>query len=103
MQNILGEKIKEIRKSRNMTQEQFASLTGISAGYISEIETGTKYNVSNKILSKLSTSLNVSLDYLLSDAHETQKDEIHMIWRLYRKLNLKQRNQLITIMEVLLK
>jgi DNA-binding XRE family transcriptional regulator len=38
---ILGEKIKQIRKERNMTQEELGKLIGVQKAQISKLEKGT--------------------------------------------------------------
>ncbi len=39
---LLGAKIKRVRKQMRMTQEQFAELIGISAAFVGHIERGTR-------------------------------------------------------------
>lgn len=63
---LVGNKIKEKRKSRGLTQEQLAELCDLSVSYIAHIERGTK-SLSLETAVKLCNILNVSLDYLLLD------------------------------------
>lgn len=64
--NSLGKRLSEARKAKNLTQEAFSELTGMSVSEISRIETG-------KTLSSLETllhfceKLDIGLDYLLYD------------------------------------
>ena len=54
--NGFGQKIKQIRKSKNLTQEKLAELACINEKHISKIETGVyfpTYNTLNKILNAL--------------------------------------------------
>ncbi len=43
MENIYGQMSKEIRKTLNITQDKLSKKLGISRGYLSEIEIGSKF------------------------------------------------------------
>jgi transcriptional regulator with XRE-family HTH domain len=55
-----GNKIKELRKNAEISQEELAYLSGIDRTYISSIEKGDR-NVSIAIVEKLSQALKVSI------------------------------------------
>ena len=61
-----AEKLKMLRKERNITQEQLAELLSVSRQAVSKWESGTGYPETEKLLI-ISKELNVSLDYLLLD------------------------------------
>jgi len=68
MDNILcvfGEKIKTLRKTRGLTQEQLAALSGLSIQYIGEIERG-KRNPSLTSVENLATALGLSISELFN-------------------------------------
>ena len=58
IKNLLGKRIKEIRKKRGLTQERLAERAGIEAPSLSNIENGKIYP-NNETLEKLSDALNV--------------------------------------------
>jgi transcriptional regulator with XRE-family HTH domain len=58
--NIVGENLKEIRESMNLTQEELALRTGLTQGYINFLESG-KRGYTRKSLEKISKSLNVPI------------------------------------------
>ena len=60
----LGEKIKEIRKSKNISQEQLANMLKINRNYLSRIETG-KSDPNSNILKQISEIFNIDLNSLL--------------------------------------
>lgn len=60
-----GERIREIREKRNMTQDQVASQAKISKSFLSEIE-NSKRNVSSQALLRIANILGASVDYLLT-------------------------------------
>lgn len=75
----LGKKIKQIRKSRNLTQEELSELIEIEVPSLSNIETG-KFAPSIETLQKLSNALNVGLweFYLFNTLTDKQMiDEIN--------------------------
>ncbi len=59
-----GKRIKELRRSRGITQEQLADSIGISQKTIAGIETGNKGTTIDTMLAIVSV-LETSLDYLL--------------------------------------
>ena len=58
IKKALGKKIKQIRKSKNLTQERLAELIGLEVPSLSNIETG-KFAPSVDTLQKLSDVLDV--------------------------------------------
>lgn len=61
-----GNKLREIRISRNMTQEELANLAYIDRGHMGHIERGTKSPTLDKI-EQISRALKVSPSSLLKD------------------------------------
>ena len=59
-----GDRIREIREAKRLTQDQLAERTGISKGFLSDVENG-KRNVSSEYLLRIANALNASVDYLL--------------------------------------
>ena len=62
---LLGERIKEERKKRGLTQEKLAGLSGVSNNFISYIESGNK-NASLKTIKKIADVFQISLSDLFS-------------------------------------
>lgn len=60
----IGQRIKMLRKSQGLTQEQLSELINVSPHYIYEIESGLKQMSLDTFKSIVST-LNTSADYLL--------------------------------------
>ena len=60
----IGNKIREIRQSREMSQEKLANECGIDYSQVHRMEMG-KVNFSVSYLSKLAAALNVSIKDLL--------------------------------------
>lgn len=70
----LGNKIRTVRQSRGITQEQLAEKVDISTNFMSLIENGR--NMSVETLVKIAESLGVTVDYLLTDTVKIDNDII---------------------------
>jgi len=62
--NSLGQRIKKIRKAKNITQVELAVETGLSPSYIASIEQSVRMP-SLKTLNKIAKSLNIKPNELL--------------------------------------
>lgn len=66
-----GEKITAIRKEKNLTQEQFAELMGVSRQSVSKWELGVTFPDTEKLI-KMSKLFSCSIDYLLKEEIENK-------------------------------
>ena len=64
----LGEKIKRVRKSRGITQEQLAEMIDISPRSLSNIEVGGCF-VKSETLEKILEALNITTEELFANEH----------------------------------
>ena len=60
---ILGQRIKHLRKNRNLSQEKFALQIDMDRTYFASVESG-KRNVSIRNIYKIANGLGVSLEEL---------------------------------------
>lgn len=67
------EKIFSILKDRNIKQKTFASAIGVSQGNVTDWKKG-RSNPSRDVLSRISSYLNVSIDYLLGSEATSDMD-----------------------------
>lgn len=72
---ILGKRIQEYRKLKNLTQEVVAEKVGIDTISLSKIETGRNYPTSEN-LEKITKILGVELYELFIDNHVKTNDEL---------------------------
>jgi len=56
--NLFGQELRKLRKEAIYTQDQLAKLAGISASYISQLETGEK-KPTDRVITKLSGALDI--------------------------------------------
>ena len=62
-----GDRIRELRERRKMTQDQLATAADMSKSFLSDVENNNR-NVSSQTLLRIATVLETSVDYLLSGA-----------------------------------
>lgn len=76
-----GEKLKEIRVSKDMSLKDIEEICGVSASYIWRIEIGEKKSPSIPILAKISKAYNINLMDMLKMAleDEIEDNELHTI------------------------
>ena len=80
IKNLLGEKVKRLRKRRGFTQEQFAELIGITPRNLCRIESGENF-VTAETLDKILISLNITADILFT--YEHLKNDKELIAEIY--------------------
>jgi XRE family transcriptional regulator of biofilm formation len=61
----LGTAIKKARVLKEMTQDTLAEKSGITKAYVSMIETGVKKNISESVLSKIASALDLPVEVLI--------------------------------------
>jgi len=71
----IGQRIRQIRKANNLSQEQLAESIGISTTHMSHIETGNT-KLSLQVLVAIATTLSVQTDELLFDTPILNKSAI---------------------------
>lgn len=82
-----AENLKNIRKKRNITQEQLADMLSVSRQAISKWESGFGYPETEKLL-VISSELNVSLDYLFSErCHMVRSENSKRVSKIDTYLN----------------
>ena len=70
----LGRRIKDLRKSKNITQEKLAEIISMDITSLSKIETGRNYPQPETV-EKLANALNVSIDKLFLFRDDFSKEE----------------------------
>lgn len=63
---LFGQRVRDLRVSMQLSQEQLAALCGLDRTYISSVERGQR-NVSLKNIAALAQALNVSLSEFFED------------------------------------
>jgi len=106
---MLGDKVKMLRKEMRITQQELAIDIRVSQSTIGMIESN-KQGASNETLVKLASTLNTTVDYLLSDDinkieiadksnHSAiNDDDIRRIERARRKMDPKNKEKMMKIL-----
>ncbi len=84
IKNLLGKKVKRLRKMRGYTQEKFAEMIDITPRNLNRIESGQNF-VTSETLDKILSILNVSADILFS--YEHLKDENEIVSEMYNYID----------------
>jgi len=90
--NSVGERIRNLRTSKNITQDQLSELLEINPSHLSNIERG-RTKMSTDTLVNISRSLNVSIDYLIFGDITLEFDQYTNIALLEIKELLKDKNK----------
>jgi len=101
MQNIgkkLGQRIKELRKAKKLTQTHLAEKVGIDYKHLSRIEVGSSYPSINT-LQKIAHSLDVEASELFSFGFSRSKNEL--IQEIYEILNNTEHKNVVKAYNVL--
>ena len=94
---LFGRRIKELRKSKKMTQEQLSEILGLYQKQIGNIETGS-YFTTMPNLEKLAEIFDVEIKDLFDFEHQKNKDEI--LNDIHKLLNTASEEQLNLIFRI---
>ncbi len=98
---LLGLKIKELRKRKNYTQEHLAELSDLDFGYISKLEVGRNFPTIGT-LEKIANILEVELYELFQFTNEKNNDFKKEINQIYDKLSKEKQYTLYRVAKGLL-
>lgn len=93
---MLGDKLKEIRESRNMGLNELSRLCGVSAGYISALERNEKHNPSQNTLKKIAEALDISMESLFNLKFESSDHEVNTAYEKDSEQCFKTPNEAVT-------
>lgn len=103
--NILGERIRAIRKSKKMSQERLAELSGLHPTYISDVERG-KVNASIYSCFVITEALNITFLELVGTQTNKKTIEIEndlaVVAGLIRKLDRKKQTLVLSAVKGML-
>jgi transcriptional regulator with XRE-family HTH domain len=87
--NILGEKIRKLRKDKGFTLDKLAELTDSSKSYIWELENKNPPRPSAEKLAKIAEKLGTTIEFLLDEGAEVTEEDAAdaRFYREYRKMD----------------
>ena len=65
---MIGDRVKKIRKEKNMSMSELAEKAGVAKSYLSSLERNLQSNPSIQFLEKIANVLGIPVDTLLYDA-----------------------------------
>ena len=74
MSELLGKKVRDLRKQKGISMEKLAELAYSTKGYIHHIETSILPNPGIDKVAKIAAALGVTIDYLANDAALLNQD-----------------------------
>ena len=98
---LLGLKIKELRKQKKLTQEKLAEMLNLDAGYISKFEVGRNFPTIGT-LEKIAKALDVELYELFQFSPSKELDFKSEITNIYDCLNKEKQYTLYRVAKDLL-
>lgn len=102
MSNLLGDKIRKLRKDKGLTLDALAELSGASKSYIWELENKNPPRPSAEKLSKIAESLGTTMEFLLdTEGNVMQEDATHAhFFREYKRLDTKAQEKIRKMVEM---
>ena len=97
----IGRKLKEIRISKNLTQEYIANMADVNVSHISNIE-NNRVKVSLSTLVQICNALNITVDYILAEEYKQPSSAIEQ--EILHELNLcsdETKEQILKIVKAL--
>lgn len=98
---VLGQRIRNHRNARGLSQEKLAELSGCHSTYIGQIERGEK-NATIESIEKISSALRISLSTLFEKLGEVAGDETDIPLKCYEFLSSKSKAEQEHIYRILL-
>ncbi len=98
---LIGQRIREIRTSRQFTQEYLAFVTDVNVSHISNIETN-KVKVSLTLLVSICNALDVTVDYILGNEYHAPASVLEKeLLNTIKDMDEPKKEQLLRIAKVL--
>ena len=95
---VLGKRIKETRKAKNITREHLAEKIDVSTRFLAEVEAG-KTGVSLNTLKNLCEVLCVSSDFLLGIEEFTEEETQYL--EIEKKIRKIDKNNLLHFLKII--
>ena len=99
--NFIGQRIREVRNDKHLTQEYLANKVGVNISHISNIET-CKVKVSLTLLVQICNALDVTIDYLLENEYHNPTSVVEKeLLNTIKEMKKEKQETLLRIAKVL--
>ena len=97
----VGKNIKNLREKKSLTQEKLAEDVELTTAYIGQVERGER-NLTLENLIKVANRLGVTVDYLLSDSIDADRDTAVMqLSQLLNGRTLNEKEMAVSLIKTL--
>lgn len=101
--SIIGKRLKEARKRKELTQDQLSEKMGVSIAYLSKVETG-KIHINLERLSQICDFLDVTEGEILNGVSNNSEKYLHSeFYELLKKCSTKNQKLAYQILQVISK
>ena len=102
MPTALGSKIRELRKKNKYTLEKLAEMTDSSKSYIWELENKAQPKPSADKISKIASSLGVTIEYLIGNEENISVEDATdaVFYRKYQQMDNKTKEKIRSFMDL---
>ena len=98
---LIGQKIREVRIEKKLTQEYIANMTGVNVSHISNIETN-KVKVSLTLLVQICNALDTTVDYILENEYHAPTTSIEKeLFHAIKDMKKEKQELLLRIAKIL--
>ncbi len=103
IEKAIGKRVQEFRKKKNLTQQAFAEMLGISTNYLSALERGI-YNIKNEMLVQIINLLDCTADDLFCDVIDSgYRVRASRLSEQIEKLSPEEQAKIFAVVEAMLK
>lgn len=97
----IGRRIKEIRRSKELTQEYLANAADVNTSHISNIE-NNRVKISLPTLVYVCKALGVTVDYILADEYKEPSSALdELILKELRTCDIKTKEKILKIIQIM--
>lgn len=102
---MVGSKIAEIRNKRGISLSKLSRESGVSKGYLSELENGIKENPNIEILDKIAKALDVNVSDLfeqdpIDEELKDLEEDMKILFSKAKQLSKENRKKVLKMIEI---
>lgn len=101
---VIGERIRNFRKEKGLSQEELADIANLHATYIGQLERGEK-NATLESIEKVAKALEISLEDLFRSIHPNPDSQEYTLSQIITRLqtrNIEDQKIILKLLELLL-
>ena len=97
---VIGERIRNFRKEKGLSQEELADIANLHATYIGQLERGEK-NATLESIEKVANALEISLEDLFRSIHPNPDYQTYTLTQIISRLQTRNIEDLKMILKLL--